>query len=72
MTHLAHRMRRFGGTGALALALSSGPADGLTAQKPAQVPDDAPARIQPLPTLREQAVEQQEWLELRIGRVLRS
>jgi len=42
----------------------------LAAQKPAIVPDDAPARIQPLPTLREQAVEQQEWLELRIGRVL--
>ena len=70
MTHPAHRMRRFAGTGALALTLSSGPADGLTAQNPAQVPDDAPARIQPLPTLREQAVERQEWLELRIGRVL--
>ncbi|MDE2754347.1 MAG: M24 family metallopeptidase [Gemmatimonadota bacterium] len=70
MTHLAHRMRRFGGPVALALAVSSGLAGGATAQKPAQVPDDAPARIQPLPTLREQAVEQQEWLELRVGRVL--
>ncbi len=70
MTHLAHRMRRFGGTVALALALAYGPAGGLTAQKPVRIPDDAPAQIQPLPTLREQAVEQQEWLELRIRRVL--
>ena len=70
MTHLTHRMRRFGGTVALALALAYGPAGGLTAQKPVRIPDDAPAQIQPLPTLREQAVEQQEWLELRIRRVL--
>ena len=36
---------------------------GMTAQAPANVPDNAPARIHPLPTLREQAVEQQAWLE---------
>jgi len=40
------------------------------AQAPVHVPDDAPARIHPLPSLRDQAVEQQEWLELRMNRVL--
>ena len=39
-------------------------------QAPANVPDDAPARYHPLPTLREQAVVQQEWLETRMDRVL--
>jgi peptidase M24-like protein len=42
----------------------------LLAQAPAHVPDDAPARYHPLPTLREQAVEQQAWLEMRLDRVL--
>ncbi|MDA0328261.1 MAG: M24 family metallopeptidase [Gemmatimonadetes bacterium] len=42
----------------------------LTAQAPAAVPDAAPARYHPLPTLREQAVEQQAWLETRLERVL--
>lgn len=40
------------------------------AQAPAHVPEDAPARIHPLPSLRDQATEQQEWLELRMERVL--
>ncbi|MGB1778465.1 MAG: Xaa-Pro aminopeptidase, partial [Longimicrobiales bacterium] len=52
---------------ALALLLASAP---VAAQAPAHVPDDAPARYHPLPTLREQAVEQQEWLRLRLTRVL--
>lgn len=42
----------------------------LTAQAPARVPDMAPARYHPLPPLREQAVEQQQWLETRLTRVL--
>jgi hypothetical protein len=42
----------------------------VSAQAPARVPDQAPARYQPLPSLREQAAEQQAWLELRLERVL--
>jgi hypothetical protein len=42
----------------------------LSAQAPARVPDDAPARYHPLPTLREQAIEQQAWLEMRMERIL--
>ena len=42
----------------------------LSAQAPARVRDDAPARYHPLPTLRQQAVEQQAWLEMRMERVL--
>lgn len=44
----------------------------LSAQAPSGVPDDAPARYHPLPTLREQATEQQAWLEARLERVLPS
>lgn len=40
------------------------------AQAPAPVPDVAPARYHPLPPLREQAKEQQAWLEARLERVL--
>lgn len=40
------------------------------AQAPPSVPPDAPARYHPLPTLREQADEQQAWLEKRLERVL--
>ncbi len=40
------------------------------AQAPALIPADAAARIHPLPSLREQAVEQQAWLEIRLNRVL--
>ena len=43
---------------------------GLSAQAPANVPEDAPARIHPLPTLREQAAEQQVWLRMRLERLL--
>ncbi len=43
---------------------------GLAAQAPAPVPDEAPARYHPLPPLREQAKEQQAWLEARLERVL--
>jgi hypothetical protein len=42
----------------------------VSAQAPARVPDEAPARYHPLPSLREQAAEQQAWLELRLERVL--
>jgi Xaa-Pro aminopeptidase len=42
----------------------------LAAQAPVQVPEDAPARIQELPSLRQQAVERQDWLEARLERVL--
>lgn len=44
----------------------------LSGQAPANVPDNAPARYHPLPTLREQAWEQQAWLETRLERVLPS
>ncbi len=42
----------------------------LTAQAPATVSDGVPARVHPLPTLREQADEQQTWLERRVERIL--
>ncbi|MDE2981682.1 MAG: M24 family metallopeptidase [Gemmatimonadota bacterium] len=70
MTRQFQSGRRLGGTVPFVFALWSATAGDLAAQRPANVPDDVPARIQPLPTLREQAVEQQAWLELRIGRVL--
>ncbi|MCE2454350.1 MAG: M24 family metallopeptidase [Gemmatimonadetes bacterium] len=43
---------------------------GAGAQAPAVLPEGVPARIQPLPSLRQQAEEQQEWLRLRLERVL--
>ncbi|MDE0064813.1 MAG: M24 family metallopeptidase [Gammaproteobacteria bacterium] len=70
MTPSARVCPRLGSAALLALSLAIVPADRALAQKPAFVPEHAPARIHPLPTLREQAAEQQEWLELRIGRVL--
>jgi len=45
-------------------------APGVGAQAPAGVPEGAPARYHPLPTLREQAKQQQVWLETRMERVL--
>ena len=69
MTSVSSARRRFSGGALLMLALTSGPT-ALAAQAPAYVPDGVPARIHPLPSLREQAAEQQAWLELRIGRVL--
>jgi hypothetical protein len=42
----------------------------VTAQAPANVPDGAAPRYHPLPTLREQAAEQQAWLEMRMQRIL--
>lgn len=51
----------------LAAALLAAP---LAGQEPVHVPADAPARVHPLPPLREQAREQQGWLEARIERVL--
>lgn len=53
----------------LALVLLLAPV-ALSAQAPARVPADAPARYHPLPPLREQAAEQQAWLEARMERVL--
>lgn len=54
----------------ITLAFISAPVSTLLAQEPVQVPASAPAHIHPLPTLREQAVEQQAWLEARLDRVL--
>lgn len=51
----------------LALMVLAPPA---AAQAPAFVPSDAPARYHELPTLRQQAEEQQAWLEARVERVL--
>jgi len=42
----------------------------VLAQTPVHVPESSPARVHPLPTLRDQAVEQQAWLEARLERVL--
>ncbi len=70
MTRILQQGRRLAGTIPFVLALLSATVGDLAAQKPVRVSEDVPARIQPLPTLREQAKEQQEWLELRIGRVL--
>ena len=52
-----------------AMGLLLAPMEG-TAQAPAPVPEDAAARIHPLPPLRAQAQEQQAWLETRLTRVL--
>ena len=70
MTRLCQSVRHLGGTVPFVFVLLIATAGDLAAQRPVHVPEDVPARIQPLPTLQEQAVEQQEWLELRIGRVL--
>ncbi|HDZ07481.1 M24 family metallopeptidase [Pseudohongiella sp.] len=48
-------------------ALPHGPAQ---AQPPISVPASIPAHVHPLPSLRDQAVEQQAWLEARLDRVL--
>lgn len=55
---------------ALATVLSGPAATQAGAQAPALIPDGTPARVHPLPTLREQAEEQQAWLEARLDRVL--
>lgn len=55
---------------ALATVVTGPAATQVGAQAPAMVPDGVPARVHPLPTLREQAVEQQAWLEARLDRVL--
>jgi hypothetical protein len=51
----------------LAVLLTAGAALG---QAPVPVPPDAPARYHPLPPVREQAAEMQEWVEARLTRVL--
>ena len=55
---------------ALATVLGGPGATQAGAQAPVMVPEGTPARMHPLPTLREQAVEQQAWLEARLDRVL--
>ncbi len=70
MTPSTETLRRGFATSLLAAALSGGLAATAAAQNPILLPEGVPARIQPLPTLREQAAEQQRWLELRVGRVL--
>lgn len=42
----------------------------VLAQAPAHIPASAPARIHPLPSLREQAAEMQAWTRARVERVL--
>ncbi len=42
----------------------------LAAQAPADVPPQAPARYHPLPPVREQAAEMQQWVEQRLTKVL--
>lgn len=42
----------------------------VLAQAPVPIPESIPAHVHPLPTLREQALEQQAWLEARLNRVL--
>lgn len=53
----------------VALVVAASPA---LAQAPAYVPDDAPARVHPLPPLSEQAEEMQEWTRIRLDHVLPS
>ncbi len=52
------------------LAIATVATGDLVADEPVYVPADVPARIHPLPTLREQAVERQDWLRLRLEGVL--
>jgi Xaa-Pro aminopeptidase len=40
------------------------------AQDPVHVPQDTPARYHPLPSMRDQAAEMQDWVEARLTRVL--
>jgi len=49
------------------VTLAAAPA---ASQEPVFVPPDAPARYHPLPPVREQAREMQEWVEARLTRVL--
>ena len=53
-----------------ALVLTALPMGTSLAQAPVPLPASVPAHVHPLPTLREQAVEQQAWLEARLNRVL--
>lgn len=45
-------------------------AEGVQAQRPVPVPDLAPARYHTFPTLREEAVERQQWVNRRVTEVL--
>jgi Xaa-Pro aminopeptidase len=54
----------------LALVAATLPLAKAHAQPALQVPASTPAHIHPLPSLREQATEQQAWLEARLERVL--
>ena len=54
----------------LLLALSPWMAEAALAQDAVYVPPEAPARVHPLPTLREQAWEQQMWVDKRVKEVL--
>lgn len=55
---------------ALPVLISVLASSSVSAQPPLDVPASVPAHIQPLPSLREQAEEQQAWLEARMDRVL--
>jgi Xaa-Pro aminopeptidase len=58
------------GSQLIALALTFALTTPVVAQAPLHVPEGVPARVHPLPTLRDQAIEQQAWLEGRLDRVL--
>ncbi len=70
----AHELRTIGFTLALPLllllALQLVCQEGVQAQEKVFVPQDAPARIHPLPPLREQAAIQQEWARKRVTEVI--
>ena len=55
---------------AAAVAAVSVPSVPASAQAPAAVPAEAPARYHPLPPVRQQAAEMQTWVEARLTRVL--
>ncbi len=62
--------RRCQGVAFLILAMATSATGDLVADKPVYIPADVPARVHPLPTLREQAAERQDWLTLRLENVL--
>jgi hypothetical protein len=61
-------MKSLAGTALVMAALTFPPA--LPGQTPVVVPEGSPARFHPLPPVRRQAAEMQEWVEARLTRVL--
>ena len=52
------------------LAMANGANSDLVADRPVHAPADVPAHIHPLPNLRVQAAQRQDWLRLRLENVL--